>query len=627
MPNKPRRHTVLVPTILAVLLLPCLAAAESESVPFDSDRWVRPAAQIVERGGRTCLFGSASLRDVEFADGTIEVDLLADHGRSYPGIYFRMQDPDNSEHVYVRPHRAGHYSDAVQYASRFNGIGGWQLFNGTGYTAPVELPVDEWVPLKLEVRGHQARFYVGDLDRPVLEIDDLRHGASKGGIALEAQPNTCFSNFRYTLGGDLQFDAPPPPDVRPGMITDWELSQRFVVSDVDIERHPAEQQLPLEWRAVQADAGGMVDVSVYTGRSGREPDVVYARATIRSPKAEVKEYKIGYSDAVAVFLNGQILFSGSSAYQQRDQSALGIIGLFDSVYLPLKEGDNELLLAVVESFGGWAFMAQEAGVVFERAGLGKAWETEKEFLIPESVIHDPVRDVLYVTNFDVFGKSPAEVRQCVSKLAMDGTVLEPRWITGLNRPTGMVVSGDTLYVVERGAVVRVDLAAGEIAERLPLAGAAFPNDVALDEAGRLYVSDSARGTILRRAEGEFEPWVGPPAILAPNGLFVQGGELFVGDNGDNRLKAVDLRTSAVRTVAKLGPGTIDGLQSDGRGNLVVSHWEGRLLRISPDGAVEKLLDTTDPGQYLADFEYVPGQDLIVVPTFFGNRVVAYRLTP
>jgi len=192
MTSKPTRRMKLVPILLGVLLLPCLAGAESVSVPFDADHWLLPAAQVVERGGRTCLFGNAALKDVEFADGTIEVDLLADHGRSYPGIYFRMKDPANAEHIYVRPHRAGHYTDAVQYASRFNAIGGWQLFNGTGYTTAVELPVDEWVPLKPEVRGHQARFYVGDLERPVLEIDDLRHGVSKGSIALEGQPNTCF---------------------------------------------------------------------------------------------------------------------------------------------------------------------------------------------------------------------------------------------------------------------------------------------------------------------------------------------------------------------------------------------------------------------------------------------------
>ena len=150
----PTFRRALIAPILGILLLPCIAAAQSESVPFDSEHWLRPQGQIVERGGRDCLVGNAYLQGVEFENGTIEVDLLTDGGRGYPGIVFRVQSPGNGEHVYVRPHRAGLYPDAVQYAPRFNGIGGWQLFNGTGYTAPVELPADEWVHLKLEVRGH-----------------------------------------------------------------------------------------------------------------------------------------------------------------------------------------------------------------------------------------------------------------------------------------------------------------------------------------------------------------------------------------------------------------------------------------------------------------------------------------
>ena len=32
---------------------------------------------------------------------------------------------------------------------------------------------------------------------------------------------------------------------------------------------------------------------------------------------------------------------------------LGTIGLFDAIYLDLKKGENMLLLAVSENFGGW----------------------------------------------------------------------------------------------------------------------------------------------------------------------------------------------------------------------------------------------------------------------------------
>lgn len=50
---------------------------------------------------------------------------------------------------------------------------------------------------------------------------------------------------------------------------------------------------------------------------------------------------------------------------QRDYRFLGTIGLFDEVYLPLKKGENELWLAVTESFGGWGIKA----LIEDLAGL------------------------------------------------------------------------------------------------------------------------------------------------------------------------------------------------------------------------------------------------------------------
>ena len=43
------------------------------------------------------------------------------------------------------------------------------------------------------------------------------------------------------------------------------------------------------------------------------------------------------------------------------------------------------------------------------------------------------------------------------------------------------------------------------------------------------------------------------------------------------------------------------------------------------GEVEKLLDTSVPGTSIADFGYVPGERLLVVPTFLGNTLAAYKI--
>jgi hypothetical protein len=88
---------------------------------------------------------------------------------------------------------------------------------------------------------------------------------------------------------------------------------------------------------------------------------VYARTNIDSDRDQVKRLYIGYSDEVSVFLNGKILFRGRSAQNFRDPGFLGIVNPEnDTVYLPLKKGSNELMLAVSELGGGWGFICRLA---------------------------------------------------------------------------------------------------------------------------------------------------------------------------------------------------------------------------------------------------------------------------
>jgi hypothetical protein len=60
-----------------------------------------------------------------------------------------------------------------------------------------------------------------------------------------------------------------------------------------------------------------------------------------------------------LFLNGRILFRGRSAQNFRDPGFLGIMNPEnDAVYLLLKQGSNELMLAVIELGGGWGFICR-----------------------------------------------------------------------------------------------------------------------------------------------------------------------------------------------------------------------------------------------------------------------------
>ncbi|MGD9140975.1 MAG: SMP-30/gluconolactonase/LRE family protein, partial [bacterium] len=203
----------------------------------------------------------------------------------------------------------------------------------------------------------------------------------------------------------------------------------------------------------------------------------------------------------------------------------------------------------------------------------------------------------------------------------------PQWVGGINNPTGIAVAGDRLMVVERGGLVEISTGAGEISQRHAIVNAGMPNDIAVDDRGNFYISDPPRGIIYRFSGGEFEEWLGGDEVSDPNGLIVDGDRLVWGNNGDTCLKSADLETREVNTIANLGSGIIDGVKLDGEGNYIVSHWRGKVYRVSPSGEVVKVLDTTGTGAFAADLEFVPGAGLLVVPNFYDNTVTMYRFEP
>jgi sugar lactone lactonase YvrE len=629
--------TYLLFLILTASLLTRSASAQENVIGFESDRWNLVNAGVTELYGRPCLSGAAYLSDVAFTNGVIEVDVAVSGSRSYPGLIFRMQSERDYERIYVRPHRAGLYPDAVQYTPVINGIAGWQLYNGEGYTAAAQIPAGEWMHLKLEVNGKQARVFIGDDPNPTLVITDLKHGISQGTVGVLGPRNmtACFSNFSYRTDEDLAFEQPPAVETPPGTLMDWEISRVYPAPRVNRDNYPHFYAIFMSnWQKATPEKSGLVDISRYHGRAGQDPDLVLARTVVRSDEKQQIKLSFGYSDEVDLFLNGKKVFSGNSAYQHRDPSFLGIVGLNDVAHVTLEKGLNEILMMVTETFGGWGFMARAEPALErpleEHERITKAWVTPKEFLTPESVLYDPEREILYVSSFDNrYGATP-DFTGYISKVALDGEIEELRWVSELNAPTGMGIYGDKLYTTERGVLTEIDLETGAILNRYPIPDSDFLNDLAIDADGSIYMSDTRPSShvdsrIYRFKDGEAEVWLGSEEIVRANGLFVHDGELLVGNSGDGMLKAVNLSDKSVRNIVCLGAGIIDGIRVDNRGNYVVSHWEGQTYVISPVGEVVEILDTMGDGVNSADFEYIRTENLLIIPTFLDNRVFAYRL--
>jgi len=618
---------------LALGLAALAPASDSaaQTIPFTPDRWDLSGARVVEHLGRQALAGTAQLRDARFENGVIEVDVaMRGATRSYPGVLFRVQSDTEHERVYLRPHRAPLYADAVQYVAAFHGVDSWQLYNGPGYSAQATIPTDRWVHFRIEVSGSQARVFLDTASTPALVIWELEHGRSAGGLGLNtgpaAAPAAFFSNFSWRADDGLAFGPAPAAYEPPGFLREWEVSRPVARRLVDFDRYPDAHALGMTpWTRATANPRGVLDVSRHLGRSGSEPDVVLLRTTVRSSRDEVRKFWLGYSDEVGVFLNGRPVFYGNSAYQLRDQSFLGIVGLNDALSLPLRRGENEIVVVLAEYSGGWGLTLRDASAVLEVQGLRRQWVSAPVLRVPESAAFDPARNVVYVSNYDGYNPSGGAGRQSLSRFSADGRLETLEWIAGLNNPTGLAVHGDVLYAAEGRQIAEIDIPSARVVRRHPAQGALFLNDVAVAPNGDVYASDSRGGAIYRLSAGRLEEWLRSPAIAAPNGVHVHDGRLIVAVNGDHTLKAVDLATKAITVIATLHRGVLDGVKTDAAGNYLVSYNEGMLVRVTPGGEVTTLLDLTSPGTYIADFEYVADRELLVFPTFIDNRVIAYRM--
>lgn len=605
------------------LLVAVLAASQiaAQPIEFTAEKWDLQNAEVKDHLGRRALRGSAALKGATFENGVIEFDLAADHGRSYPGVLFRVLDPDNYERVYLRPHRAGHYSDAIQYLPAFNGSDAWQLYNGDGFTAGVTLPVNEWVHVRIEVKGVQARVFVGGAPQPALVIRELRRGNSRGGLALltPRDANAYFSNFSYTNSDDLKFDPPPSLYQALGVITNWSLSQPLRPAMVDFEKTPAAQGLAVEWRPATAEPAGLLDIARYVKPFASGASCIFAKTILRANQRETRQFAFGYSDSAAIFLNGRLVFRGSSAYRERDGSFLGVAGLYDSVYLPLEKGDNELMVLVSDQLGGWGLQFRDMSATYQHKSLTRVWEIAHKLRTPESAAYDAKRNVLYVSNFQNDGN------ESLAKVGLDGKILALDWVTGLQRPTGVRIHNDKVYVVERTGVAEIDIETARILRRFPIADPGLLNDLTIHESGAIYVSDSFRARILKIENGKVETWLEGPAIERPNGMLVEKGRLLVGCGASASIVVVDLATKQTSTLVKLeGSPIMDGLVSDGRGGYLFSDFTGRVYHATAAGEKTLLLETIGPQRRAADFEYIPEKGLLIIPGLADNRLTAYR---
>lgn len=347
-------------------------------IPFDSSLWhFKGNVQVEEYLGQTALnlgikktekpggLAVALLKGIDFQEGIIEYDVAFGETRTFAGLRFRGQPDSKYETFYMRAHQSGN-PDANQYMTVYNEIDSWQLDYGEQYSTPKKYSFNEWMHVKIVVSGKLADIYIKEMETPALTValSSATESGQLGLWGLNLGGDVRFANFsvKKAVAPVIKGIAVLEKPAKPSSVLSWSVSNTFseqllmdkiMLSETDTTG--------LKFQTLKSEFTGITKLAKLHGLAEGK-DTVFAKVVITSTMDQVKKFDFGFSNKVKVYLNKQILFAGSDLYMSRDYRFLGTIGFYDSVYLPLKKGNNELLLAVTASVknptGGWGIQAR-----------------------------------------------------------------------------------------------------------------------------------------------------------------------------------------------------------------------------------------------------------------------------
>jgi len=212
---RPRRLVALaLACVLPALAQSTLSVENLEPMGVRADRVTyrgRQAIRLLEadsgRGG-----GLALVKGLTLKDGVIDVDVAGLRGphavpddRGFIGVAFHVAgEAQRYETIYLRPDN-GRAADQV----RRNHSTQYVAFPDFGfdrmrrewperYESYVDLEYGAWTRMRIVVSGVTARLHVHDAPQPTLVVNDLKLGATGGGIGLWIGAGTegYFSNLR-----------------------------------------------------------------------------------------------------------------------------------------------------------------------------------------------------------------------------------------------------------------------------------------------------------------------------------------------------------------------------------------------------------------------------------------------
>lgn len=254
--------------------------------------------------------------------------------------------------------------------------------------------------------------------------------------------------------------------------------------------------------------------------------------------------------------------------------------------------------------------------------LKEVWKTAAIFKAPESVLYDETSELIYVSNINVTDGNPwaKDKNGFISKLSNTGEVLDLEWVKGVSSPKGLGVFNGILYVSDVDELVAINIAQAKVIKKYFIEGATKLNDVAVGKDGAIYVTDMGTGKIHMLKNGEITIW--KSGLNKPNGIFIEENRILTVSAADGSFIAHDKKTKK-ETLINSDMKSGDGIEMTDSGSYLLSNWNGEIFEIKGNEST-LLFSSIKEKKQTADIGIIKKERIVLVPTFFDNRVVAYK---
>ena len=256
--------------------------------------------------------------------------------------------------------------------------------------------------------------------------------------------------------------------------------------------------------------------------------------------------------------------------------------------------------------------------------LTKVWQSDSTLMTPESVLFDEVQGLYYVSCIGNVPPNKEDGDGYIAIMDQRGNILNAAWINNLDAPKGMALKDGKLYVADINDFVIIDQASASIVKRINVPGSTFLNDVALAPDGKIYFTDSDQNTIYVYSDDKVKLFKKDSGLGGTNGILVDDETIYLAGFSNGDINTIDITSKEItnRAIGAVPGG--DGI-APWEGGYVYSNWNGEAYYVTPNWDAKKVLDTKDAKENAADITINQKTGELLVPTFFDNRVVAYKI--